>query len=66
MGMPEHPSVPMSSSIVHAVELMLKNDVSMIAVAGPGRLVGHIMLSDALKHLGLRMARSSSAGEEEK
>jgi predicted transcriptional regulator len=62
-GMPEHPSVAISGLIVHAVELMLENDVSEIAVVGHDRLIGHIRLSDALEHLGLRMSGNPPAGE---
>ena len=60
IGMPAHPSVEISSPIVKAVELMLKNDASVIAVAGRGRLIGHIRLSDALEHLGISMPTASS------
>ncbi len=62
IGMPGHPSVEMSSSIVRAVELMLKNNISVIAVAGRGRVIGHIRLSDALEHLGIHMPTGSSGG----
>ena len=58
IGMSAHPSVEMSSSIVRAVELMLKNDVSIIAITGRGRLIGHIRLSDALEHLGIHIPGS--------
>ena len=60
IGMPAHPSVEISSSIVRAVELMLKNDVSIIAITGRDRLIGHIRLSDALEYLGIHMPESSS------
>jgi predicted transcriptional regulator len=60
MGMPPQPSVEMSSSIVQAVELMVKNDVFMIAVASDNRLIGHISLTDALEYLGIHIPGSSS------
>ena len=60
IGMPVHPSVEMPSSIIQAVELMLKNDVSIIAVTGRGRLLGHIRLSDALEYLGIQIPKNSS------
>lgn len=54
-GMPAGLSVGLSDSITRAVELMLKNDLTAIAVISGGRFVGHIRLAEALKHLGVRM-----------
>lgn len=53
IGLPEQPSVEMSVLLVQAVEQMLKENLTSIAVLGRGRIVGHIRLCDALKHLGL-------------
>ena len=60
MGMPPQPSVEMSSSIVQAVELMVKNDVLMIAVVSGNRLIGHISLTDALESLGIHIPGTPS------
>jgi hypothetical protein len=53
-GMPDSPAVNMSDSVMRAVELMLKNDLTAIAVIAGGRRIGYIRLTEALKHLGLR------------
>jgi|GEM_PF-2081970 len=52
-GIPPAPCVGMADPIMRAIELMLKNDISRIAVAGSQGLIGHIRLEDALRHLGL-------------
>ena len=52
-GMPAGPAVGMTDSVMRAVELMLKNDLTMIAVTTGGRHIGHIRLEEALKCLGL-------------
>ena len=52
-GIPPAPCVGMADPLMRAVELMLKNDLSRIAVAGSQGLIGHIRLEDALRHLGL-------------
>ena len=52
-GIPPTPCVGMIDPLMRAVELMLKNDLSRIAVAGCQGLIGHIRLEDALRHLGL-------------
>lgn len=53
-GMADSPAVSMSDSVMRAVELMLKNDLTAIAVIAGGRMIGHIRLNEALTHLGLR------------
>ncbi|MBI5897443.1 MAG: hypothetical protein HZB24_16005 [Desulfobacterales bacterium] len=52
-GIPPTPCVGMADPIMRAIELMLKNDISRIAVTGCQGLIGHIRLEDALRHLGL-------------
>jgi hypothetical protein len=52
-GLPPTPCVGISDPIMRAVELMLKNDLTQIAVLGCRGLIGHIRLDDALRHLGL-------------
>jgi hypothetical protein len=54
-GIPDRPAVSMTESVMHAVELMVKNDRVTIGVISSGRLVGHIQLAEALQHLGLRI-----------
>jgi hypothetical protein len=54
-GMPTGLTVGMSDSVMRAVELMLKNDLTAIAVISGGRFVGHVRLAEALKYLGVRM-----------
>ena len=53
-GMPLHPSVTMSDKIVHAIELMVKNDLKSIAVVHNKRPIGMIRLEDAFRKLGLQ------------
>lgn len=54
-SMPLHPSVNMDDRIVHAIKLMMKNDLKSIAVVHNGRPIGMIRLEDALETLGLRL-----------
>jgi CBS domain-containing protein len=62
-GIPIGPVVGMTDSVMRAVELMLKNDLTAIAVSAGGRLIGHIRLEDALKHLGLRFTTPLPSNE---
>lgn len=55
-GVPPAPCVDIADPIMRAVELMLKNDLTQIAVVGCRGLIGHLRLDDALQHLGLRPA----------
>ena len=50
---PVRPFVVMKDPIIHAVEVMLKNDLKTIAVVRYDRPVGIVRLEDALKKLGL-------------
>ena len=52
---PVRPFVTMKDTIIHAVELMLKNDLKTIAVVRYDRPVGMVRLDDALKRLGLEL-----------
>ncbi len=54
-GMQLYPSVTMSDKIIHAVELMVKNNLKNIAVVRNKRPIGMIRLEDALEELGLNM-----------
>ncbi|MFZ1985527.1 MAG: CBS domain-containing protein [Desulfatitalea sp.] len=52
-GVPPAPCVDITDPIMRAIELMLKNDLTQIAVVGCRGLIGHLRLDDALQHLGL-------------
>lgn len=54
-GMPLHPSVTIGDKITHAVELMVNNNFSSIAVVRNRQPVGMVRLEDAFKILGLRL-----------
>lgn len=54
-GLPPNLSVGIADPIMRAVELMLKNDVTQIAVMGRCGLVGRVLLEEALQYLGLRL-----------
>jgi hypothetical protein len=54
-GIAPTPCVGMGEPLMRAVELMLKIDLSRMAVAGCQGIIGHIRLEDALCHLGLRL-----------
>ena len=54
-GIPLNPSVTLSDKIVHAVELMVENDLKCIAVVRNKRPVGMVRLEDAFQKIGLRL-----------
>jgi CBS domain-containing protein len=54
-GLSDRPSVTLSDSVAHAIELMAENNLTTIAVVLNGRPVGRVRLEDALRHLGLRI-----------
>lgn len=54
-GLPLHPSVTMSDKIIHAIELMVKNNLKSIVVVLNERPIGRVCLEDALKKLGLQI-----------
>jgi CBS domain-containing protein len=53
-GIPAAPSVDPSDPVMRAVELMVKNNLTVIAVSVRGSSIGHIQLAEALAHLGLK------------
>lgn len=56
-GVPLHPSVTMSDTIIHAIELMVNNNLKNISVVVNERPIGRVCLEDALRKLGLQMPR---------
>ena len=54
-GMSLHPSVTMSDKIIHAIELMVNNNLNNITVVMNNRPIGRVCLEDALKKLGLQI-----------
>lgn len=54
-GIQPQPSVTMSDKIIHAIELMVNNNLKSIAVVRNKRPIGMVRLEDALKELGLNM-----------
>jgi len=54
-GLPHHPSETMSDKIIHAIELMVHNNLKDITVVLNKRPIGRVCLEDALKKLGLQM-----------
>ncbi len=55
---PLTPSVTIGEKITRAIELMLKHNLSRIAVVRGQRLIGMIRLEDAFHELGLEMPDS--------
>ncbi|MBN1104427.1 MAG: hypothetical protein JXL84_13500 [Deltaproteobacteria bacterium] len=53
-GIPLDPSVRLDDRIIHAIELMVNNNMKCIAVLNNQRAVGMVCLQDALQKLGLR------------
>ena len=56
-GIPLYPAVTMSDKIVHAVELMVNNNLKYVAVVLNKRPVGMVCLEDALQKLGLQLTK---------
>ena len=56
-GLPLHPSVKMSDTITHAVELMLKNDLKDIAIVRNKQPIAMVRLEDAFLKLGLQVTQ---------
>jgi CBS domain-containing protein len=52
-GVPLDPSVVMGDRIIHAIELMVRNNVKSIAVLKNQRPVGIVRLDDAFRKIGL-------------
>ena len=53
-GVPLDPSVRMGDRIIHAIELMVRNDLKCIAVLKNQRPVGMVRLEDAFRKIGLQ------------
>ena len=53
--LPLTPSVAIGEKITRAIELMLKHNLSRIAVVRNQRAIGIIRLEDALQEMGLEM-----------
>ena len=54
-GIPLHPRVRISDRIIHAVELMVNNNMTYIAVIKNNRPIGMLRLEDAFRKLGLQI-----------
>ncbi len=56
-GTPLDPSVRMGDRIIHAIELMVRNNLRCIAVLRDRRPVGIVRLEDAFQKIGLHTIR---------
>jgi len=54
-GIPLNPSVNIDDKIVHAIELMVDNNLKNIAVVLNARPIGRVCLEDALNKVGLQV-----------
>ena len=54
-GIPLNPSVGIDDTIIHAIELMVDNNLKNIAVVLNARPIGRVCLEDALKKLGIQV-----------
>ncbi len=52
---PLHPSVVVGDKIIHAIQLMVENNMKYIAVVKNNRPVGMLRLEDAFRKLGLQI-----------
>jgi signal-transduction protein with cAMP-binding, CBS, and nucleotidyltransferase domain len=59
-GIQPQPSVTMSDKIIHAIELMVNNNLKSIAVVRNKRPIGMVHLEDAFQKLGLKTPRKNS------
>jgi len=59
-GIPLDPSVDMGDRIIHAIELMVKNNLKCIAVLKNQRPIGIVHLEDAFQKIGLHAAQEKS------
>jgi signal-transduction protein with cAMP-binding, CBS, and nucleotidyltransferase domain len=57
-NVPVKPSLTIDDKIVHAVELMLNNNIKDIAVLRKGLPIGMVRLEDALLKLGIQVPDS--------
>jgi CBS domain-containing protein len=59
-GIPLAPSVHMGDRIIHAIELMVKNNLKCIAVLKNQRPIGIVHLEDAFQKIGLHAMQEKS------
>lgn len=59
-GVPLDPSVHMGDRIIHAIELMVKNNLKCVAVLKNQRPIGIVRLEDAFQKIGLHAAQEKS------
>ena len=56
-GVPIDPSVHVGDRIIHAIELMVRNNLKCIAVIKHQRPIGIVSLEDAFQKIGLHSAK---------
>ena len=56
-GVPLYPSVTMNDKIMHAIELMVKNNLKNIAVVRNNQPIARVRLEDAFRKLGLQLTQ---------
>lgn len=54
-GLPLHPSLSLGDKIIHAIEIMVDNNLKCVAVVRDNRPIGMVCLKDAFQKLGLKM-----------
>ena len=59
-GIPLDPSVHMGDRIIHAIELMVRNNLKCIAVLKNQRPIGIVHLEDAFQKIGLHAVQEKS------
>jgi predicted transcriptional regulator len=59
-GIPLEPSVRVGDKIIHAIELMVSNNLKCIAVLQNKRPVGMVRLEDAFQEIGLHVTEERS------
>ena len=62
-GIPLEPFVHMGDRIIHAIELMVTNNLKCIAVLRNQRPVGIVHLEDAFQKIGLQAAQQKSPAQ---
>jgi len=59
-GIPIDPSVHMGDRIIHAIELMVRNNLKCIAVLKNQRPIGIVHLEDAFQKIGLHVVQGKA------
>ena len=59
-GVPLDPAVDMGDRIIHAIELMVRNNLKCIAVLKNQRPIGIIHLEDAFRKIGLQAVQGKA------